>query len=443
MILTIGEATAVRIAPDGSNFPRNLSRLYFFMLAVAKQKFQKPEWTAEDKANYRHRQGLKMADLLENSADAVHSPRGQAVADCIRETASPENIYFSTEQVNFQTGELFDGFGVLTEAVSSRLCPSYQARMSKRARKMVGEALARVKANPDERLRFITLTMPNLEVSYELTIKVLDAAIVLLKKREWFKRNFSGAVQSMETTIGEAEHFHSHLHILGFSKWIVWKELGEQWTSCVGEACRRFDVPFVVRTAHERLVVDVRLVVSKSRDARQTIGFEDAIQECCKYIVKGSDWEKVPLEKLCDIERVLRGRKMIRTFGQCAASSSVKAEITDFSGSNTHIYTTDTTDGLQAKQAQKLKVETLVETGTRLITSGRRAEWLLILRRKMGERRAWRRKQLLEMYPMAVFWTLDGKSFRNYTTDGDAVDVVVDNVVSIEDFRGKRVELSS
>jgi hypothetical protein len=47
------------------------------------------------------------------------------------------------------------------------------------------------------------------------------------------------------------------------------------------------------------------------------------------------------------------------------------------------------------------------------------------------------------MYPMAVFWTLDGKSFRNYTTDGDRVDVVVDNVVSIEDFRGKRVELSS
>jgi hypothetical protein len=230
---------------------------------------------------------------------------------------------------------------------------------------------------------------------------------------------------------------------LGFSKWIVWKELGEQWTSCVGEACRRFDVPFIVRTSHERLVVDVRLVVSKSRDSRQTIGFEDAIQECCKYIVKGSDWEKVPLEKLCDIERVLRGRKMIRTFGQCAASSSVKAEITDFSGSDTHIYTTDTTDGSQAKQAQKLKVETLVETGTRLITSGRRDEWLLILRRKMGERRAWRRKQLLEMYPMAVFWTLDGKSFRNYTTDGDGFDVVVDNVVSIGDFRGKRVELSS
>jgi hypothetical protein len=308
---------------------------------------------------------------------------------------------------------------------------------------MVGEALARVKANPDERLRFITLTMPNLEVSYELTIKVLDAAIVLLKKREWFKRNFSGAVQSMETTIGEAEHFHSHLHILGFSKWIVWKELGEQWTSCVGEACRRFDVPFIVRTSHERLVVDVRLVVSKSRDSWQTIGFEDAIQECCKYIVKGSDWEKVPLEKLCDIERVLRGRKMIRTFGQCANSASVKAEITDFSGSNTYIYTTDTTDDSQAKQAQKLKVETLVEAGTRLIISGRRDEWLLILQRKMRDRRAWRRKQLLEMYPMAVFWTLDGKSFRNYTTDGGGFDVVVDNVVSIEDFRGKKVELSS
>jgi hypothetical protein len=397
----------------------------------SERTIEKRDYSAVDKASYRQRQGILMADLLEESAEMMHNPRSLAVADCIRETASAENVYFSSDQTNFQTGECFDGYGVLTEAASSRLCPSYQARMSKRARKMVFAALHRVKANSDERLRFVTLTVPNLGASFERTMKVLDAAIVLLKKRQWFKRNFRGGIQSLETTIGEASHYHSHVHILAFSKWIVWERLGEEWTSCVREACRRFDVLLNVCTSHLRLVVDVRLVVGKSRGNRQTIGFEDAVHEVCKYVVKGSDWLKVPVEKLCEIERVLRGRKMVRTFGECSDSRSDTAEIRDFSGADTHIYTTDTIDGGKVGSAQKLKRETLIDEGVRLITSGRRDEWLLLLRKKMRDRRAWRRKQLLLMYPQAIFWTLDGKSFRNYENFDDAAE----NVVAISDFR--------
>jgi hypothetical protein len=414
------------------------------MSQVAQQrKIEKPEWTAEDKANYRQREGVKMSKLLEKSANVVGSPRGLAVADCIAETASPENIYFSSEQINFDTGELFDGFGVLTEAVSSRLCPSYQARMSKRARKMVRGALGRVKAGSDERLRFTTLTMPNLETSFERTIEVLDAAIVLLKKRKWFKKNFRAGVQAIETTIGEREHFHSHCHILALAKWIVWTELGEQWTQCVEAACRKFDVPLKIETSHGRLVVDVRLVVAKSRDARKTISLDDAIQETCKYIVKGSDYEKVPIENLCEMESVLRGRKMIRTFGECSQPASADGQESTFEDAATYVHTTDTTDGTQPAAAQKLKVETLVELGTRLITEGRRDEWLLILRKKMSERRAFRRKQLLEMYPMAIFWTLDGKSFRNYGNDDDLGEESAESVasvVSIADYKREKTE---
>jgi hypothetical protein len=262
-------------------------------------------------------------------------------------------------------------------------------------------------------------------------MKVLDAAIVLLKKRQWFKRNFRGGIQSLETTIGEASHYHSHVHILAFSEWIVWERLGEEWTSCVREACRQFDVLLNVCTSHLRLVVDVRLVVGKSRGSRKTIGFEDAVQEVCKYVVKGSDWLKVPVEKLCEIERVLRGRKMVRTFGECSDSRSDTAEIRDFSGADTHFNTTDTTDGSQAKPAQKLKRETLIDEGERLIADGRRDEWLLLLRKKMRDRRAWRRKQLLLMYPQAIFWTLDGTSFRNYENFDDGAE----NVVVMSDFR--------
>jgi hypothetical protein len=308
------------------------------MLVTQQQKIQKPEWTAEDRASYRQREGVKMSKLLEKSAEIVGSPRGLAVADCIAETASPENLYFSSEQINFETGELFDGFGVLTEAVSSRLCPSYQARMSKRARKMVREALKRVKAVDGERLRFTTLTMPNLETSFELTLEVLDAAIVLLKKRKWFKTNFRGGVQAIETAIRNAAHFHSHCHILAFSRWIVWTELGEIWTECVEAACKRFNVPLKIETAHGRLIVDVRLVVSKSRDARQTISFDDAIQETCKYIVKGSDFKKVPIEQLCEVEAALRGRKMIRTFGECSQSANADGQESSFESAATHVH---------------------------------------------------------------------------------------------------------
>ncbi len=429
-------ATVAKIAADGSDSPRDFEPFLFFMLAVAQKKQEKREWTAEDRANYRHREGLKMAKLLEKSAEKIHSPRGLAVADCIRETASPANIYFSSEQINFQTGELFDGFGVLTEAVSSRLCPSYQARMSKRARKMAREAIARVGPTaPDERLRFLTLTMPNLRVGFKMTLDVLDTAIVLLKKRVWFKKNVRGAIQAIETTIKDPNHFHFHAHILAVSKWINWKQLGEQWTDCVKKACQKHDVFCNYETSHERLIVDVRLVVSKSNNPRQTIGFEDAIQETCKYLVKGSDFENVPVEKLCEIERTLRGRKMIRTFGECANPSSVIGENTDFSSADTHLNTIDTTDAYEPSKRQKLKLETLVETGARLIMSGRRDEWLLLLRRKMRERRDFRRKQLLEMYPGAVFWTLDGKSFRNYAENCVIPPDVVGNVVSIADYK--------
>jgi hypothetical protein len=406
----------------------------FLPHSAQQRKIEKPKFTAADKASYRLREGVKMSKLLEKSAEVVNSPRGLAVADCIAETASPENIYFSLNQVNFQTGELFDGFGVLTEAASSRLCPSYQARQSKRARKMIREALERVKANSDERLRFTTLTMPNLGVSFQMTIEILDAAIVLLKKRKWFKKNFRGGVQAIETTIGEREHFHSHCHILALTKWIRWDELGNEWTGCVEAACRKYDVPLFVATSHNRLIVDVRLVVAKSEDAWQTIGLDAAIQETCKYLVKGADWLKVPVEQLCEIEMVLRGRKMIRTFGECSQMVNAAGQESAIGGVATYVHTTDTTDGLEAKAGQVFKAETLVELGTRLITEGRRDEWLLTLKRKMAERRAFRRKQLLGMYPGAIFWTLDGKSFRNYGNDANPGETSVglfENVVFI------------
>jgi hypothetical protein len=434
----MASATAFKTAADGSNSPRDFEPFSFFIMsAVAQRQIEKPVWTATDKAKYRHRQGLKMADLLEKSADVVHSPRGLAIADCIRATASPENIYFSSEQINFETGELFDGFGVLTEAVSSRLCPSYQARMSKRAKKMARESVARIKPRQSERWRFLTLTMPDLRVGFETTLDVLDTAIVLLKKRLWFKENVRGAIQAIEATIKDAGHFHFHCHFLAISKWISWSELGEAWTDCVKKACLKHDVFFNYETSHNRLIVDVRLVVSKSKDAKKTISLDDAINETCKYLTKSSDFENVPVESLCEIERVLRGRRMIRSFGECGDSQAATGEITAFQDTDTYLDTTDTTDGLEVESAKKLKVETLVEMGTRLITSGRRDEWLLILRRKMSERRDFRRKQLLEMYPGAVFWTLDGKSFRSYANLEQSFDDVAGEVVSIADYKRK------
>jgi hypothetical protein len=354
---------------------------------------RKPEnWGLRDRALHRQRLTKRIGRALESSAFACEDPEALAVADMICEGARGENIFIATD-MHDADGVCFDGLGSLTSC-GSRLDPAYMKACAARARRRAREALDRCKPQAGEHLRFITLTMPRFEADFVQTLDLLDAALVLLKKRRWFKNHVRGAVIGTECTDGEwGDHYHAHAHLLAWSKWIVWQELGDAWSESLESAAEKFGIKLDFGTEHNRAVVRVDLVTAKGR-GKGTISLEDAVQETCKYTVKGSDFEKFPQAELPLIERALYRRRMIETYGECNYQKGKAVEKSPYLDENR------TTDAL---------AEPLRKVGARLIRAGKRDLWLKHLRSKYAARRAWRKRQLAARYPLAVFRFLNGE----------------------------------
>jgi hypothetical protein len=391
----------------------------------------KRQYSALEKAEYRQRQGLKMSKRLFISAQMNQDAETMARADCIAETASSDNLYHSVDQVNYATGECFEGFGTLTETVASRFCPSYLAKCSRQQRREKREDLSRVKPKPFDLLRFITLTMPNLQTDFETTIKILFRAFSLFKKREIFTKNVTGAIYGHETTVGVENHFHSHIHILAWSHWITQKDLAEVWTECVVKACAEFGVKCAVNTWHGRMVAGIQLAKKKA-SGRGTIAIEDAITEVCKYMTKGSDFEKLPIDEFSKIEKVLKGRQLVGSYGECNRRKG-RAEVAQTDGKPLERPVLTYLDTPQINDGEKVKVkrETVVEVGTRMILAGKRAEFRCWLKRKMNQRRAFRKRQLALLYPAATFYTLSGAA---WSADDYLSKIPSENVVYLQDW---------
>ena len=385
------------------------------LISVA-QKVARDKRSVSDAAVHRARLGHSIGTQLERAALSCDDADALATADMIKASARPENI-FHAEDLHNADGVLFDGYGSLNFC-STRLDPAYMALSSRRARKRARVALDRCRPQSGEKLRLLTLTMPVLsDLSFGQVISLLDAALVLLKKRQWFKTQVRGAIIGVEFTLGqESDHWHVHAHMLAWSKWVKWIELREQWTACLRSAAGRLGLDFNMLTRDGLAVVDVRLVTAKRRTGRGTVGIDDAIQETCKYIVKGSQFEKLDARQLLEVERVLRGRPMIETFGECNAQRGKAAAEQD-----TYLDTQNTTDGslniqvisenevISFEDEKKERGESLREVGARMIRAGRRELWLEMLDYILERRRKWRMTQLAKTFPFATFRTLDGK----------------------------------
>lgn len=365
----------------------------------------------------RMRLAGRIGRALERAALQDDDAEGLAVADMILEAARPENLYAARDMHNAD-GELFDGYGSAVIA-PTRLDPAYMKASSARARKKARAALERCRPQAGERLRFVTLTLPDFGLDFVTALEVLSRALVLFKKRAWFKRTVRGAVIGDEVTGGaDGGRAHVHAHMVTWSKWIVWAELGEQWTACVMKAAQPYvDAPRV-GTAHGRAVVDVRLVTSKGR-GKGTISLNDAVTEVCKYTVKGSDFERLPPAQLCAVERALYRRRMVETYGECNAQRGRACDDNRDDGDVPYLDTQCTTDGGVSGKVEKSvgvfpngvvrsRTEPLRVVGARMIREGKRYLWVEMLRHVYAVRREWRKGQLAARYPLAVFRFLDG-----------------------------------
>jgi hypothetical protein len=380
-------------------------------------------YSPADKADYLLRSGAKMSKLFSASAFLNEDARAIAVADCLTETYKPENVYISKDLVNYQTGELFDGYGVLQIGIASRLSPAYQRFSSSRSRTCVGVKIGNHKLLVWQDWRFATLTMPFLKANIGMVLAVISKAMELLKKRKIFRSNVDGAFCGEELTIGDGStayftHFHSHIHILMLGKYIDQGELADNWTDCVERACREVGVEFSMPNLKtNRLIVDIRSV--KKYAKRRSVTMQDALLEVCKYTTKGSDFEKVPVEQLVEIEAALRGRQMVKSYGIFNNHKGTTKGIgTNLSG-DTLLDTQHTTDGETSKPKFKRverKVKSLVELGEEMISSGNRRGWLSILCLTMQSRREFRQKHLAMKYPRATFETLDGRKWSGVSS---------------------------
>jgi hypothetical protein len=279
-------------------------------------------------ACYRSRSGAEIAARLEAAAGG--DVKIIVEADLIRAAAGVSNVWHGSDLMN-RDGELYDGAGVLFSS-GCRLDPSYMKAVRSRARVRVREAMLSVSPHGSERWRLVTLTMPTLHgSSLHRTLEVFNAAWSIMRKRLWWRSNVRAGIKGEEFTLGdlkrirregrewdsEQDGYHVHAHVLVLSGWLKWQELGEEWTCCLERAAKRAEVPLTLNTSHGRAVVDVRLVVPRTKGkARGVVSEAGAVEEVCKYITKPDSFMKLPDSHLCEVVHALRGRRMIELLGE-------------------------------------------------------------------------------------------------------------------------------
>jgi hypothetical protein len=365
-----------------------------------------------DKANYLYRSGKQISARFEASAVTKNDAYAIAVADCLNETYRSENIYCAEDLVNYETGEIFDGYGILQNAVNTRLSPAYQKFASQRARKRVKKIIDEYKTVVGQDWRFATFTMPYLRTDIATVLAIESRALELLKKRKTWIDAVDGAFFGEEMTIGSSStfyniHYHVHSHVLMLGRYIPQWNLANVWTDCVEKSCLEFGVEFLMRNmTSNRLSVDIRDVRKHAKNEQMEM--ESALEELCKYTSKGSEFEKVPLEKLTEIFYALSNRQMIKSFGDFNQRKGKNKKVP------TSLDTPHTFDGETNKpkfERRKRKVKSLAKLGEEMILQGKRESWLSILRLTMQTRREFRRNYLAMKYRHSTFATLDGKTW--------------------------------
>ncbi len=376
-----------------------------------------------ERAQYRQDLTLEISNHLSFAALADDDAESEAVADLIEESANDENL-FVAEDIDFvdaQTGErkFIDVYGSLN-VVASRCNPAYLKGQSARGRKRINTALAQVKPQSGEKLKFIVLTQPDLfGFDFVGGYELLSGAKVRLQNHPYFKANFRGGVISDEFTLGaENTHFHFHGNILGYTKWLDFDEFRAVFTDCLKKTARDMGRELVVNTKDGLVNIRIQDVKPKVRNADKEITLDDAIMETVKYVVKGNDFAKIPTEFICQVEKTLRGKRLVETFGE----ANKRKGKTKANNERQYVHKNDTIqDSLdtallvsadETVADNKIKRETLRQMGARLIRAGRREEWKAEIKRIFAERAAFRKMKLAQRYKYAIFCTLSGEIWR-------------------------------
>ena len=389
------------------------------------------QFSAAESAIYRHRQGIFVAERLEESAhhldDLDEAAEALAIADCIRESASAENIYFSIGQTDERTGRKFDAFSSLSTPAGTVLDLNYQAKQSRRRKKAIlakliehkvindgGELLAFSSGSlrhfpQGHRLRSVVFTSPNLDCDEQTDLLIHQRAMRLFKDSNTFKSRIYGGYIKLELTEGKQEqiHTHWHYHALLVSKWIDKATWESKWTSCYEKACAEFGIE---ASFHQNIHIYIQDVVEYAKENSLTV--EKAVSEIAKYTAKSESLLNFPAEQLAKILLLLDGLRTIESIGAfnnhqgASTRSRERDNVIDAPLVHTGTH-------LSKKDSNPARRSAFIRQGIELIKSGRRAEWLKLLREREEKRRAFRREQLVMLNPEAIFFDVTGRKFSS------------------------------
>lgn len=257
---------------------------------------------------------------------------------------------------------------------SSRLSPCYMEALRRRSR---GEAREGVKRLEDtltagerwmlrHKLRgrwdwsFLTLTQPRIHgEADEQSIRRMNHAFGLLRKREAWKTHIRGGVKGLEAPMDHGGA-HAHIHFLGLMKYWGQAEIKAEWWECMDQAMQEIH-GFGLAEGGD-LIVDVRAVRLKGKARYEgEISLEDAVAECVKYVTKTDDLVELDEdghataylhpERLLALELVRRWPRMFELLGLArtqkgvseSAQNAPKGVLADVGGSS--LDTTSIFDG--------------------------------------------------------------------------------------------------
>jgi hypothetical protein len=266
-------------------------------------------------ADYRSERGKVVATLVAAAATAADDKISLGYAERMQACARRQNFYYGEDFLDSATGELHEGFGILF-GCGLKLCQSCTARAAARNRRIARQAVQATKllrrehfchesgkwVIEEEKLRFVTLTIPKINASLIITFAILRRAFDLFRKLKFTKDYFGGFIKSGEFTVREDHTYHAHIHLLAISFFLPEAHIKWHWTNCVEKACNEFGIEFEAKQAN----VNLKLVDSLDR----------AIKEICKYMTKTESWEKIPSDQLLEITRIKRWDRLFEVTGR-------------------------------------------------------------------------------------------------------------------------------
>jgi plasmid rolling circle replication initiator protein Rep len=383
-----------------------------------------------DRAYYQREKAETVADALHAAAEAnpAHKNYDENLVHADRIKYCSEKVnYYTANDLNTSDGECYNGFSHLS-ACSSKLCIACNALASKRNKKTAAAAIAgtelvrrtyrdyedggKVKIQ-QEQLRFITLTMPPLQDSCLYTLDILADAWERFRKTDFLKNYVSGFVRGSEFTTRKDGTYHSHIHLLAASVFIPEELIKKFWTKCVETAFQNAGIYFEPGTGSGFCVVNLRFVSS----------VDAALKEICKYITKAESWSEVPPEHLLEIAAVKRWPKMFSLGGKFGATSErlkqEAAAITTATAAGvereSYLDTTSVSDGftkeelLEIAEAEAALLKRKKKPNWRtLVRELGRERYLIVHAAQVSKQRQYRKRQLIEKYPLATFTDLNG-----------------------------------